>query len=77
VRTSLPGTASNQLIDRTNFRAELRRGIVGDLAFVSWQASPAYSSGGGSDELNLVLPSSRALIEIGGRQFESNRDSLF
>jgi AraC family transcriptional regulator, positive regulator of tynA and feaB len=76
VRANLTPMHRFELLDRTNFRAELRRGIVADLTFVSWQASPAYSSGGGSDELSLVLPSSRALIEIGGRQFESNRDSL-
>jgi len=56
-----------ETFDRCNFYATLRAGLLSDLSFLSWRASPGITYGDGADDLWLSLPSSRSLVEFDRR----------
>ena len=73
-----PGRKSKvEAFDRHNFYAEIKAGALGDIAVASWRTAPGIARCEGTDELVLMLPSSRTHIEFGDRSFEINRNNLY
>ena len=66
-----------EVFDRKNFYAALEIETLGDVAFQSWRSGPGITRFNDVDDLLLVLPSSRSLIEFDDRRFEINRDNVY
>ena len=62
---------------RLGFYAEMKAGVVGDLSLVTWRSGPGITRGPSTDDLFLMLPSSRAHVEFADCSFETNRRSLY
>ena len=62
--------------DRPSFYGSLKVGMLGDVALTAWRAGPGITHCRGTDDLQLVLPSTRAHIEFADRSFELNRHGV-
>ena len=65
-------------VDRNTFSAKLAVGALADLSLFGWTLAPVLThSGGGSDDLLLLQPSSRIDVEFADRTMEINRSNLY
>ena len=63
--------------DREDFYGELKTGTLGDVTIADWRSASGVSRCDGTDDLILVLPSTRSYIEFADRGFEINRSSVY
>jgi len=67
----------SKFIDPLNFSAEMRTGKLDDVLIVAWQSSSGVAHTSDTEDLILILPSSRARYQIGDRCFEVDRNNLY
>jgi len=62
-RANLLRDFESTAFDRENFYAGLKMGTLGDINVGAWRSAPVITRCNGADDLILVLPESRGMME--------------